>query len=256
MNAKQALVWERWVVCPTPAAVAEQAADRFCQWARQAINERGTFAVALSGGSTPAALHRLLAAEPHRNQIDWSRVEIFFGDERCVPPDHVDSNYRAARETLLDHVPLRADNIHRMQGENDPQAGAIAYGRLLRDRFGEGGLDLALLGMGDDGHTASLFPGSPALNEPHHRCVAQFVPNSTTGPSWRITLTAPFLNRSRQVLALVTGAGKAQRLKEVLEGPFDPQRLPIQLIQPGAERMIWLMDSAAAACTHFPPKPV
>jgi len=168
---------------------------------------------------------------------------VFFGDERNVPPDHADSNYRTARESLLSKVPIPGDNVYRMHGELDANEAAKQYGEMLKEKFGDGGLDMVLLGMGDDGHTASLFPGTAALNETKHRAVGNYVEKLK---AWRITLTAPFINRAREVMVLVSGASKAKRLAEVLEGPRDPQRLPIQLVQPASGRIAWLVDAAAA----------
>ena len=182
-----------------------------------------------SGGSTPKALHAHLASEPLQSQIDWMHVHIFFGDERTVPPDHADSNYRMAHETLLSKVPIPGDNVHRMRGEIDPQTAAKEYGEMLKTEFGDGGLDFVILGMGDDGHTASLFPQTTALKESKHRCVANHVEKLNT---WRITLTAPFINRAANVLVLIAGAAKAERVSEVLELADDPERLPIQMIDP------------------------
>ena len=225
------------------AELTENAARYFVEAARESIELSGRFTVALAGGRTPRALYELLATDPYADAVDWSSVEIYFGDERTVPPDHRDSNYRMAKETLLDQVLLPRTHVHRMKGELPPEAAAIEYGKMLKDRFGDdGGLDLILLGMGDGGHTAALFPETEALKETHHRCVANFVPKLDT---WRITLTAPFINQSREALVLVEGAGKAQRIQEVLEGPEDPQRLPIQMIQP-RDKYFWLMDTAAA----------
>jgi 6-phosphogluconolactonase len=232
-----------------PPAVARAAAELIAWSAAESIARSGTFSLVLSGGSTPRLLHDILSdsVQPYRAKIDWPRIEIYFGDERAVPPDHADSNYRMAHETLLSKVPIPPQNVHRIRGEINPQEAAVEYGRLLKSRFGEsGGPDLTLLGMGDDGHTASLFPHTPALDETRHRAVAQFVEKSTTGASWRITMTAPFINRSSTIAALVTGAGKASRLKEVLHGPRHPGRLPIQLIVPTPGRLIWLVDQAAA----------
>jgi 6-phosphogluconolactonase len=205
----------------------------------------GARTVALSGGSTPKAMLQLLAGE-FAHQVDWPSIEIYFVDERCVPPDHAESNFKMANDALLSKVPIKAENIHRMKGEIDAETAAVEYGRLLEARFGDGGCDLTFLGMGDDGHTASLFPHTPAVREVHHRCVAQFVEKSTTGQSWRLTQTAPFINRSKEVVVLLGGAGKAERLKEVLEGPRDPERLPIQLIAPSSGKMTWLLDESAA----------
>jgi 6-phosphogluconolactonase len=232
-----------------PSAVARAAAELTVETARNAVAERGAFTLVLSGGSTPRLLYGLLTAAPFVSQIDWPRVEIYFGDERCVPPDHPDSNYRTAYEALISKIPLDPAKVHRMKGEIDPTAAAIEYGRMLKARFGEiassTGPDLVLLGMGDDGHTASLFPYTPALDETHHRCVAQFVEKSTTGPSWRITLTARFINSAKLVTPLITGAAKAQRLREALHGQRDPKRLPMQLISPNGGKMLWMVDEAA-----------
>jgi 6-phosphogluconolactonase len=152
-----------------------------------------------------------------------------------------------ARETLLSKVPIPPDNVYRMEGETEPAVAADKYEEHLNDLFGEaGGPDLCLLGLGDDGHTASLFPHTPALAEKTRLCVAQFVARSTTGPSWRITLTAPFINRSRQVLFLVAGANKAAALQHILEGERNPEHYPAQLIAPEMGQLTWLMDVAAA----------
>jgi 6-phosphogluconolactonase len=191
-------------------------------------------------------MYELLAAEPLRSRVDWTHVHAFFGDERCVPPDHKDSNYRMANEALLSKVPIPGDNVYRMRGETDPQEAAKEYGLLLKEKFGDGGLDLVLLGMGDDGHTLSLFPGTAAVGEREHRVVANYAEKSTTGKSWRITMTAPFVNRCHNVLVCVTGAGKAKRVSEVLEGPREPDRLPIQLVAPADGTMAWLLDAGAA----------
>src|SRR3954465_10982035 len=210
-------------VVPDAAEIAYEAAERIVAGAERAAAEGRTYSVALSGGSTPKTLFELLATDAYKSRIDWPRVEVFFGDERAVPPDHKDSNYRMAREALLSKVPIPGDNVYRMAGERDPDTAAKEYGQMLKEKFGDGGMDLVLLGMGDDGHTASLFPETEALNETKHRCVANFVPKLST---WRITLTAPFINRSKGAMFLVSGASKAARLQEVLEGPRDERRLP------------------------------
>jgi 6-phosphogluconolactonase len=230
-------------VFPDPPTVAREAAMRIVELARQSISERERFTISLSGGSTPKTLYELLATEEFRDQLDWPRIEIFFGDERCVPPDHPDSNYRMVREALLDKVAIPGDNIYRIHGEIDPQQAAIEYGKLLKEEFQDGGPDLTLLGMGPDGHTASLFPHTEALKEMKHRCVANFVPKFN---AWRITTTVPYINRSGQVLVMAVGKEKAPILQEVLEGPPDPDRLPIQMISPVLGRMTWLLDIAAA----------
>jgi 6-phosphogluconolactonase len=230
-------------VLPDVPDIAHEAAERIVDAAERAAREGRTFSLALSGGSTPKALFELLATNLYKPRIKWPNVEVFFGDERSVPPDHADSNYRMARETLLSKVPIPGDNVYRMHGELDANDAARQYGEMLKDKFGDGGMDMILLGMGDDGHTASLFPGTAALNEMKHRAVGNYVEKLKT---WRITLTAPFINRAREVLVLVSGASKAKRLAKVLEGPRDPRRLPIQLIQPTEGRIAWLVDAAAA----------
>jgi 6-phosphogluconolactonase len=232
-------------VLANPTGVAHDAAERLLELSETAIELNGRFSMALSGGSTPKGLYQLLASPDFAPHVDWPSVDIFFADERCVPPDQLDSNYRMARETLLSKVPIPGDNVYRMHGEaSDPNEAAKEYGLILKEKFGESGaIDLALLGMGPDGHTASLFPGTAALNETKHRCVANLVPQLN---AWRLTLTAPFINRASNVIVLVTGAEKAQRVAEVLEGEPDPQRLPIQLIHPDSGRMTWLLDAAAA----------
>jgi 6-phosphogluconolactonase len=231
-------------VFPTPPLVAEEAANRIMAQAAEFMALQERFSIVLSGGSTPKTLYELLASPAYRDQIDWTRVHVYFGDERCVPPDHPDSNYRMASEALLSHVPIPGDNVYRMRGEIDPEAAATEYGQLLKERFGDAGPDLVLLGMGDDGHTLSLFPGTTALQETRHRCVSNFVQKLNV---WRITLTAPFVNRAAQILVLVAGAGKASRVQEVLEGEKAPQRNPIQLIDPASGRITWLLDAEAAA---------
>jgi 6-phosphogluconolactonase len=226
-----------------PNSVALLAAERIVAAAESAIEIRESFSIVLAGGSTPKSLYMLLATEEVRSSIDWTRVHVFFGDERCVPPDHAESNYRMAREALLAKVPVPGDNIYRIPGEADPAEAAQDYDATLKDYFADTGPDVALLGMGDDGHTASLFPHTDALAETKRRCVANFVPKLN---KWRLTLTAPFLNRSEQVLILATGTAKAVRVAEVLEGPRVPDELPIQLIQPVSGRLTWIMDAAAA----------
>lgn len=180
-------------------ALALAGADFFVQTAVIAIASRGKFTVALSGGSTPRNLHQLLTREPFLSQVDWSKVYVYWGDERTVPPDAAESNYKMARETLLEHVPIPEVQVHRMRGEIDPEAAATEYGRLIKAHFDppDTRFDLIFLGMGDDGHTASLFPHTAALNEVEHRCVANFVPKLDT---WRITLTAPVINSAANVV--------------------------------------------------------
>jgi 6-phosphogluconolactonase len=230
-------------------SLGEAAAHEFVRCAREAIADRGRFTVTLSGGSTPRRSYQLLAAEPLRAQVDWEHVEFFWGDERCVPPDHADSNYRMAREAMLGHLPIPAEHVHRLEAERaDRDAAARDYEATLARVFGAtpGGeppsFDLIMLGMGPDGHTASLFPHTKALDETARWVVANFVPKFNTD---RLTLTRPILNRAREVLFLVAGADKAERLVEVLTGPADPKRLPAQSIQPDGH-LVWFVERAAA----------
>ncbi len=233
-------------VLPDPAALAHAAARHVVETGQAAIDARGAFSIALSGGSTPRELHRLVASPPLRDQLDWRRVHVFFGDERCVPPDHPDSNYRMAYETLLSHVPVPSEQIHRMKGELPPYEAALDYEQQLRDYFRDDPprLDLILLGMGDNGHTASLFPGLKAVHEQERWVVAEYV--AEVG-MWRLTLTPLVLNLGRDVLFLVAGAGKASMLKQVLEGPFEPERRPAQIVRPSPGKVAWMIDAAAAA---------
>jgi 6-phosphogluconolactonase len=237
-------------VLPTPQDVARAAADRILALAREAVVRDGSFTIALSGGSTPKLLYEILSAEPFKSAMPWGDTEIFFGDERCVPPDHKDSNYKMAHAALLSKVPIPATSVHRMKGELDAVAAATEYERLLNERFADGGLDVCLLGMGDDGHTASIFPGTVATREKSKPVLGYFAENSSTGKSWRITMTAHFINRSANVFFLICGASKAERLQEVLEGPREPERLPSQLIEPNDGALVLILDTAAAGMTE------
>jgi 6-phosphogluconolactonase len=217
-----------------------RAGEVFVTESKAAIAANGAFHVALSGGSTPLPLYALLALPEWAARVDWSRVHIYWGDERCVPPDHPDSNYRLAHDALLAQVPIPAANIHRIRGEIDPAQAAEEYAHEIDGvRF-----DLILLGMGDDGHTASLFPGSPAIHEEMRRVMAQYVERLGV---WRITLTPAAINDAAHVLFMVSGAGKAERLREVLRGPYRPDSLPAQVVRPKRGRLDWLVDRDAAA---------
>ena len=227
-------------------AVARGAAERFVELGQAAIDARGCFSVGLAGGSTPKRTYELLASEAYREQLNWSKVHIFFGDERCVPPDHSESNYRMANEALISRVFIPPPNVHRINGLGDAVANASLYEDELRTFFNPASwprFDLVLLGMGDDGHTASLFPGTKALVEPRAWVVANWVEKFG---AFRITLTAPAINHAANIAFLVTGATKAERLLEVLRGALDPEKLPSQLIQPLDGSLFWLVDKAAA----------
>ncbi len=231
--------------------LAHAAARRFLEVAIVAIESRGRCSVALSGGTTPRALYELLGSGDYSDRVDWSQVHFFWGDERCVPPDDSESIYRMAKEALLDHIQVPADQVHRMKGELDPQRAAREYDALLRDFFSLKGnptdqqtFDLIYLGMGDDGHTASLFPHTEALQEHDRWVTANYVPKLE---DWRLTLTTPTINQAAEVVFLVGGAKKAETLRSVLEGPQAPMELPAQLIVPTLGRLSWFIDKEAAA---------
>lgn len=232
-------------VLDNPLTVARAAAEQFAAAASRVLGDHERFTVALAGGSTPRAMYEILATS-FRDRIEWSRIDIFFGDERCVPPDHKDSNYRMAREALLDHVPLGADRVHRMAGERDPAEAARAYEQIVRRVLGTSHepprLDLVLLGMGPDGHTASLFPGTKALEEKHRLVVENFVPKLD---AWRITMTAPLLSAAAEVIVITAGEEKAEALALALEAPEGT--VPIQLVRPVSGQMTWIVDRAAAS---------
>ncbi len=232
------------------AALARRAADYVVRIADDAIAARGQFTIGLPGGSTPRALFGRLASPAWASRVDWTRVHVFWGDERCVPPDHTESNFRLARETLLNRVPLPPPHVHRIVGELPPADAARRYEAELRAFFAAADpatpqprFDLLLLGMGSDGHTASLFPGTAALHETTRWALENYVPRLD---SWRITLTVPAINAAAHVLFLVSGAAKAETLRAVLHGPRQPEVYPAQLIQPQQGRLIWLVDRAAA----------
>jgi 6-phosphogluconolactonase len=238
-------------VLPTPAATAKAAAQLFSDVASKAAADRGIASIAISGGTTPKSMFQLLAdpAEPFLKQVPWDRIELYWVDERCVPPDHPESNYRMTKEALLSKVPLPAERVHRMEGELDPEVAAARYESVIRNTFRLEGaetptFDLVQLGMGDDGHTASLFPHTEALNEMSHIVVPNHVPQKDT---WRITLTWPVINRGREVAFLIEGAGKAEILHDVLLGPYQPETYPSQIIRPASGRLGLLLDRAAAA---------
>ncbi len=231
---------------PDAKALAEHAATSFIEHSRAAIAARGRFSVALSGGSTPRAIFAVLSADQFKTEVEWSKVHIFWGDERNVPPDHSDSNYRMAKETLLDLVPIPAENVHRMEGELDAAEAATNYAAGLSAFFGDEPhkFDLIHLGMGDDGHTASLFPGTTALAATEATVVSNFVAKFNTN---RITFTAPLINAARAVEFFVTGANKVDPLFEVLKGERHTDLYPSQLIAPTDGTLTWLVDAAASA---------
>lgn len=226
------------------ASVGEQAweaAGRVARAAEDAVVATGRFVISLSGGGTPQPLFKLLATE-FAQKLPWDKVQVLFTDERCVPPDHHDSNFGMACRLLLDHVPLPYENIHRMAGEKDPHVAAAEYDQRLQQQFGAGP-DLVILGVGEEGHTASLFPHTTALAEKSRACVANHVPKLD---AWRLTMTASYINRAFEVLVLANGKGKAPAVRAALEGLASPTECPIRLIEPASGRLVWLLDAEAA----------
>jgi 6-phosphogluconolactonase len=228
------------------AELAREAARRFAELAESFTNDAGRFTVALSGGSTPKAMFQILAEKPFADSLPWPSIYFFWGDERCVSPDHAESNYRMANETLLSKVPVPRENIFRIPAEDeDHERAAAIYSETLQTFFAEErpDFDLVFLGMGADGHTASLFPGTTALCADGGVAAANYVDKLQ---SWRITLTADAINRARNVIFLVAGADKAPALKEVIQGPRNPKQYPSQLIIPSHGALLWMVDEAAA----------
>jgi len=225
--------------------ISQAAAEIFIDAANQAITDQGRFSVALSGGNTPRRLYEILATPQNQNLVKWQAVHIFWGDERCVPMDDPRSNFRMAREALLDHILLPKENIHPMRGNLPPSEAAGQYERELRSYFKDQppAMDLILLGLGDNAHTASLFPQTSVLNEKRKWVTEVYV---TELEMYRITLTAPFINQANQVMFLVSGMDKAPALQNVLEGAYQPHIYPAQLIHPNGAHPIWLVDKAAS----------
>jgi 6-phosphogluconolactonase len=224
--------------------LSQAAAELFVDIASQSIAARGRFSVALSGGNTPRGLYEMLASTSFRDKVQWEAVHIFWGDERCVPENDPRSNVLMARQTLLDHLPIPAENIHPIHGDLPPQEAAARYEVELRTFFGsqQPVFDLILLGLGDNAHTASLFPHTPVLNETERWVAEVYVAEQNMV---RVTFTVPLINQADQVVFLVSGADKAHALHEVIEGAYQPQEYPAQLIHPNGTHPIWLVDKAA-----------
>jgi 6-phosphogluconolactonase len=236
-------------ILPDAAAIAKRAAQEILQAATSAVAERGSFTLVLAGGSTPKALYQLLVNDAAlRTQLPWDKMVLLFGDERHVPPDHPDSNFHMATESMISKAPLKPEQVLRIKGEyQDTEKAAQEYEQTLRERFKLRDsqfprFDMILLGMGNDGHTLSLFPGTKALHQDRRLVVRNWIGKLYTE---RITMTAPVANNAAQVIFMVTGADKALALKAVLEGPYEPEQLPSQLIQPRNGKLQWLVDTPA-----------
>ena len=241
----------KYYVEPDAGALARRAAQYFVEMAGEAVEAHGRARIAISGGTTPKAAFELLADrnQPWRSRMPWEMLDLYWVDERSVPPEDAESNYRMTREALLEHVPLKAEQIHRIEGELEPEEAAARYESELRSSFRledaeSPRFDLVALGLGEDGHTASLFPHTAAIHEIGRLVAANEVPQMNT---WRITLTWPVINHARSVFFLAAGEAKARILKEMLMGPHDPERLPSQLIWPSSGILTLILDEAAAA---------
>jgi 6-phosphogluconolactonase len=230
----------------SPTALTRATVTCFVEQAQKAIEERGRFSVALSGGSTPRAIYQELAKPNHQTGLDWERIHLFWGDERHVPPVHPDSNFKMVKDALLAHIAIPETNIYRVPAELDVQKAAADYDAGLRVFFtGDWPqFDLVFLGMGNDGHTASLFPYSSGLDEEVDWFIANQLPDSG---EWRLTLTKNAINAARKIVILVQGASKATMLAEVITGPYKPEEKPVQLISPVDGDLVWMVDAEAAS---------
>ncbi len=235
-------------IYPNIDILSHEAAQYIVRIATESITTHGRFTIALSGGTTPRKLYGLLGSEPYRSQIDWTLVHIFWSDEHCVPPDSEESNYHMAHEVLLSKISIPVVQVHRMPADMpDRNTASQEYENEMRRVFGTDGIpnfDLIQLGMGPEGHTASLFPHQPALHEQQRLVVPVSVPKP---PPDRLTFTPPLLNAARNVLFLVAGSDKADALHAVLEGPYNPDEYPAQIVRPPDGEVTWMVDTAAAA---------
>ncbi|TMD66535.1 MAG: 6-phosphogluconolactonase [Chloroflexi bacterium] len=234
-------------IYPDTNSLSHEAAQSIVRLANEAIVTRGRFSIALSGGSTPKVLYGLLATEPYLGQINWSSIEIFWSDERCVPPDDAESNYAMANEVLLSKIPIQPRQVHRMPAdEANHDTASQEYTLEMQRVFGTNGIpafDLIQLGMGPEGHTASLFPHQQSLHEQERLVMPVSVPKP---PPLRLTFTPPLLNAARHVLFLVTGSEKADAVQAVLEGPYQSEEYPAQIVRPATGEVTWMLDTAAA----------
>lgn len=231
----------RALAVPGDGQVTEQfCIDHFFAVGQEAIKTRGAFTVSLSGGSTPKPIYEGISKRA--DALDWHKVHLYWTDERCVPPTHADSNFKMAMEAGFARLPIPANNLHRMKGEIDPEKAAYEYEHVLRHTLHEGVIDLVILGMGDDGHTASLFPKTHALHVEDRLAVANYLPQKS---SWRLTLTYPCINRSPNAVFYVLGKSKAPMLHQILNGPYDPDLYPAQKIGTPSHPVLWIADNAA-----------
>ena len=235
-------------IYPDIDTLSQEAARYVVRVATESITTHGRFTLALAGGSTPKKLYGLLASEPYRSQVDWALTEIFWSDERCVPPDSEESNYHLAQEVLLSKVPISASQIHRMPADaEDRDQASLTYTQEIQRVFGTNGIpsfDLLHLGMGPEGHTASLFPHQASLQEQSLLVMPVTVPKP---PPPRLTFTPLLLNAATHVLFLITGQDKADALQAVLEGAYNPDEYPAQIIRPTSGEVTWMLDPAAAS---------
>lgn len=233
------------LICKNEECVAREAAERFMCAAIKSIAETGEFYVAISGGNSPKELFKLLASDEFARFIPWNKTRVFFTDERCVPPDSQDSNYRLAYDLFLSKVPVSVSNIYRFPSELPPEEAADIYNETIGKVMGyERQFDLVILGMGSDTHTASLFPHSPALKEMNRFATANYVEKLN---AYRLTLTIPVLSSARSIMILVIGQEKAEALSIALNGDYDPYFHPVQAIQPTQGNVLWIVDKEAAS---------
>lgn len=232
------------VIFDEPQKLLDFCVSQLIDIANTAIQDHGYFSIALAGGSTPNAIYRVLTSPDNRNKIDWSKVLLFWSDERAVSPDHADSNFRMAMTAGFDSVPLKPENIFRMQAEKHIEENAIAYEKLIEKHLTHRGFDAVLLGMGEDGHTASLFPATHGLKTQNRLVVENFVPQKDT---WRMSLTYDCINASKNILIYVLGKGKETMVAKALNGPYEPDIIPIQKVGTAEHRALWILDREAAS---------
>jgi len=231
------------IVLPSKEEAVRFSVDHFIEAASRAINQKGLFNVALSGGSTPKAIFHQFAQPEYRNKVDWAKVQLFWSDERCVPPTDSDSNYRMAMDAGFSNLPLLGEHIHRMEGEIDPEKAADKYEALLKKHTHDGELDYVMLGMGDDGHTASLFPDTEGMKVTDRLAIANYVPEKK---AWRLSLTFPCINRAGQIVVYVLGKSKAEIAARVLQ-KNETEPFPAQKIGTEENRSQWVLDQEAAS---------